>query len=478
LTIKDPNTIDSELVDAPPSIPLISAPFHKPKWEKRLPKLFLISALDARGTSLFLPVEIGTTDTSELHSVEALLDCGATGSLINRDFVHLKGMNTWTLSHNIPIFNVDGSPNKAGQISEVVNVVLCYKTHSERMLLAVSGLGKQSLILGYDWLKDHNPRIDWEKGEVEMTRCPLRCEGGRTLWKKQTRQKRIELRALRFCRDRPAPLLQEESEFEEEPLQMHHPSWELRDQLFLTRLLPEPDQVDLRATATTSQRLAEGARRSAEAQAAATPLPTYVAEFRSVFAKEDFDMLPEHRKWDHAIELIPGAEPKSSKVYPLSLLEQVELDAFLEENLCTRWIRPSKSPMAAPVFFIKKKDGSLQLVQDYCALNAVTVKNRYLLPLISELVSQLHRAWYFTKLDVRWGFNNVRIKPGDEWKAVFRTNRGLFEPLVMFFRMTNSPATFQTMMNDVFRTVIAEGIVVVYLDDILIFTKTERSGES
>jgi len=133
--------------------------------------------------------------------------------------------------------------------------------------------------------------------------------------------------------------------------------------------------------------------------------------------------------------------------------------------------------MAALVFFIKKKDGSLRLVQDYRALNAVTVKNRYLLPLISELVSQLRRAQYFTKLDVRWGFNNVRIKPGDEWKVAFRTNRGLFEPLVMFFGMTNSPATFQTMMNDVFRTVIAEGIVVVYLDDILIFTKTEEEHE-
>jgi len=133
--------------------------------------------------------------------------------------------------------------------------------------------------------------------------------------------------------------------------------------------------------------------------------------------------------------------------------------------------------MAAPVFFIKKKDGSLQLVQDYCALNAITVKNRYLLFLISQLISQLCRAQYFTKLDVRWGFNNVRIKPGDEWKAAFRTNQGLFEPLVMFFRMTNSPATFQTMMNNVFRTVIVEGIVVVYLDDILIFTKMEEEHE-
>ena len=133
--------------------------------------------------------------------------------------------------------------------------------------------------------------------------------------------------------------------------------------------------------------------------------------------------------------------------------------------------------MAAPVFFIKKKDGSLCLVQDYHALNAVTVKNKYPLPLISQLVSQLCGAQYFTKLDVYWGFNNVCIKPGDEWKAAFRTNRGLFEHLVMFFRMTNSPTTFQTMMNNVFRTVIAEGIVVVYLDDILIFTKMEEEHE-
>jgi len=124
LTIEDPNTIDSELVDALPPISLISAPLRKPKWKKRLSKLFSISALDVQGTSLLLPVEIRTTDMSELYSIEALLDYGATRSLINRDFVHSKGMNTWTLSHNIPVFNVDGSSNEAGQISEVVDVVL------------------------------------------------------------------------------------------------------------------------------------------------------------------------------------------------------------------------------------------------------------------------------------------------------------------------------------------------------------------
>jgi len=122
-------------------------------------------------------------DTSELHSIKALLDSKATRSFIDRDFICSKGINTWTLSHNIPVFNVDSSPNKAGQISKVIDILLCYKTHSERMLLAVSRLGKQSLILGYNWLKDHNPKVDWEKREVEMTRCSLLCEKEHALWK-------------------------------------------------------------------------------------------------------------------------------------------------------------------------------------------------------------------------------------------------------------------------------------------------------
>jgi len=110
-------------------------------------------------------------------------------------------------------------------------------------------------------------------------------------------------------------------ELEETTPQPYALDWESGDQLFLMRLLPELTQTDLRAMATTSQRLAEGARRSKETQANIALLSAYIAEFQSVFAKEDFDILPEHRKWDHAIELIPGAEPKSSKVYPLFPLE-------------------------------------------------------------------------------------------------------------------------------------------------------------
>ena len=133
--------------------------------------------------------------------------------------------------------------------------------------------------------------------------------------------------------------------------------------------------------------------------------------------------------------------------------------------------------MASPFFFVKKKDGKLRPVQDYRKLNEMTIKNRYPLPLISELIDKLTHAKIFSKMDIRWGYNNIRIKEGDEWKAAFRTNWGLFEPLVMFFGLTNSPATFQTMMNDVFREEIAEGWVVIYMDDILVFSKNEKDHE-
>jgi hypothetical protein len=102
----------------------------------------------------------------------------------------------------------------------------------------------------------------------------------------------------------------------------------------------------------------------------------------------------------------------------------------------------------------------------------ITRKNWYPLPLIDNLIHQLKDAHYFTKLDIYWGYNNVRIHEGNEWKATFCTNRGLFEPLVMYFGLTNSPATFQTMMNEIFQDLITEGVISVYLNDILIFTNS------
>jgi transposase InsO family protein len=243
--------------------------------------------------------------------------------------------------------------------------------------------------------------------------------------------------------------------------------------MFTTTLWPtRPFGTTIQASSTVSQHLSEAFTKNSNIKSFRDLVPESLHDFEDVFSKESFDALPERRRWDHAIELDRTPTSGPQKVYPMSIEEQAELDAFLQEALSTGRVRPSKSPVGAPVFFVKKKDGKLRFVQDYRALNAITVKNRYPLPLVDDLVNGLSEAKYFTKLDVRWGYNNIRIKEGDEWKAAFRTNRGLFEPLVMYFGLTNSPATFQTMMNDIFQDLIMEGVVCVYLDDILIFTKT------
>jgi hypothetical protein len=149
-----------------------------------------------------------------------------------------------------------------------------------------------------------------------------------------------------------------------------------------------------------------------------------------------------------------GFEPKSFKNYNLTPAEQIKLDKFLKENLEKGYIWPSQSPMASPFFFVSKKDSKLRPCQDYRYLNDWMVKNSYPLPLISEIMDKLKGTKYFTKLNVRWGYNNVRIRKRDKWKAAFKMNKGLFEPTVMFFGMCNSPATFQAMMDDIFMTMI------------------------
>ena len=203
-------------------------------------------------------------------------------------------------------------------------------------------------------------------------------------------------------------------------------------------------------------------------------VPLEYHEFLDIFDEEKANRFPESRKWDHKIDMKEGFEPKAFKNYNLTAEEQVELDAFLKENLEKGYIRQSESPMASPFFFVKKKDGKLRPCQDYRYLNVWTIKNAYPLPLIMD---KLKGAKYFTKFDVRWGYNNIRIRKGDEWKAAFKTNQGLFEPMVMFFGMCNSPAIFQAMMDGTFEDIVEEGFMLIYMDDILIFARLREHLE-
>ena len=222
--------------------------------------------------------------------------------------------------------------------------------HSEQIELAVTNLGNTDIFLGLDWLRFHNPSIDWSHSTVVFDRCPDKC-GYNPWWQNP-----------------------------ENKLQYHHING---DRLFLfdwEGYITKSNHLRTVKTKDTTER--------------------YVNEHPTVFNKQGFDLLPERRPWDHAIELTPGSKPVDCKVYPLNLNEQKVLDDFLEENLRSGRIRPSKSPMASPFFFVKKKDGTLRPVQDYRKLNKMTVKNCYPLPLIQELIDKLKDAKVFTKMDI------------------------------------------------------------------------------
>ena len=178
--------------------------------------------------------------------------------------------------------------------------------------------------------------------------------------------------------------------------------------------------------------------------------------------------------WNHVIEVKEGFVPRKGKVYLLSREEREEVREFIREQLRKGYIRPSKSPQMVPVFFIGKKDGKKRMMQDYRYLNEWTIKNNYPLSLISDVLENIRTKRVFTKMNLRWGYNNVRINEGDEWKAAFTILERFFESMVMFFGLTNSLAMFQAMMNELLRDLINTGKVAMFIDDVIIRMEMEE----
>jgi hypothetical protein len=203
-------------------------------------------------------------------------------------------------------------------------------------------------------------------------------------------------------------------------------------------------------------------------------LPAEYHDFKDVFSKTSADRLSEFRggQLDHSMPLEPNSQPPYLPLYNMSQLELQATIDYLKENLDKGWIRTSSSPAGAPILFVKKKDGSLRLCVDYRGLNKITIKDRTPLPLIKESLDRLRGAKIFTKLSLRAGYHNIRIKEGDERKTAFRTRYGLYEYTVMPFDLTNAPATFQHVINTVMKEFI-DDFVLTYLDDILIYSKDE-----
>ncbi|KAF8695026.1 hypothetical protein RHS03_08106, partial [Rhizoctonia solani] len=202
-------------------------------------------------------------------------------------------------------------------------------------------------------------------------------------------------------------------------------------------------------------------------------VPPKYHQYAKVFGEEELNKLPPHWHYNIGIELTKEG-PLNSPLYSMTNAESVTLKDWLRDKLKAGKICPSKSSISSPVMFVPKKDGSCRLVVDYCCLNNWTKKNVYLLPHPNNLMAQLCGARVFTKLDLWWGYNNIQVKEGDEWKTAFCTKYGLYKSLVMTFGLTNAPAAFQHFMNKLFKDLL-DVCVIIYLDDILIYSKTDAN---
>ena len=209
---------------------------------------------------------------------------------------------------------------------------------------------------------------------------------------------------------------------------------------------------------------------------APTKVPAKYSDFSHIFSEKEALVLLERTKLnEHAIELEGDKQPPYGPIYSLGLVELETLKAYIKTHLKTRFIRPSKSPIRAPILFDKKPDGSLCLYMDYRGLNNLTIKNQYPLPLISESLDRLGQAKQFTQLDLTSAYHQMRIKEGDKWKTAFRTRYGYFEYQMMLFGLSNAPASLQGYISKIPGKKL-NIFVIVSLDDILIYTEDPGQG--
>src|SRR5947208_4085382 len=416
---------------------------ESPTHTAMLRTIFPEAAFIPKQRQVKVPVQL---QSKSLHSnVHTLLDSGATDNFISPLIVNRFNIQTYGLPRPKVVRNVDGTKNSIGPMTDVVTLEVHYHNYKIPLCFYVMNLGDDAMLLGMPLLAAYNPEINWQTGIFSGDVIALTNDAHQ--WSSNQHKTYV-------------PEDEEEYSDEEDDL----------DYEFIPS--NERDMVQL-GKATTATELAiqavDPTKRTWQEQ-----VPEPYHQFGRVFSDEESHRFPESRPWDHAIDLLPEAPPTlDCKVYPLPEGQQDALDRFLDEHLAKGYIRRSNSPYASPFFFVKKKDGKLRPVQDYRALNNWTIRNTYPLPLIKELITKLVKKKWFTKLDIRWGYNNVRIKDGDQWKTTFKTNRGLFECMVMFFGLTNSPATFQTIMDVLFHEEIMAGCVIVYMDDILIVTESD-----
>jgi hypothetical protein len=360
------------------------------------------------------------------RAVSILLDTGATDSFVSPLVVERCGLVATRQDVRWEVELASGA--RVSVTSMVRECPIQIGSLTTLADLRVTPLGSYGLVLGMDWLYAHKARLDCHKKLVEC----LDDDGNASVI--SGIQRSISLRMI-------------------SAMQLKR-SMRKGCQMFAITISDRDDE--------------------AEQEASLDDYPI-LQEYADVFPSE-LPGMPPRRAVDFHIDLVPGAEPVSRAPYRMTTNELNELKLQLEELLEKGHIRPSVSPWGAPVIFVKKKDGSLRLCIDYRQLNKVTIKNRYPLPRIDDLFDQLQGARVFSKIDLKSGYHQLRIVDSDIHKTAFRTRYGHYEFTVVPFGLTNAPAVFMSLMNGVFRTFLDKS-VVVFLDDILIYSKNEREHE-
>ena len=366
----------------------------------------------------------------------ALLDSGATNNFIDRKTVKRLHIQTRNLPRPHILYNVNKTENKSGRITHYVDLKITRGMDVHVQRFYVADLGTNCFILGFPWLYEFNPEINWRNhtaNGLPLHICTMTKTAGDTT-------------AANLVRT----------------------ATEMHSRLAWTHEWKDGDEIVINHT-----NFAQEWAIQANQQKNHDPIPEEYRRHKKVFSEAEAQRFPPSQDDDHAIKLKPNAPPiLDCKIYPLNPTKTDALKKWIKEHLDKGYIQLSKSPYTAPFFFIKKKDGTLHPVQDYRALNAWTVRDVYPLPDINSLTRNLAGKCLFMKFDIRWGYHNVCIRDGDQWKAAFKTPEGLFEPMVMLFGQCNAPATFQHVMDRILRPLKLKYpyMIFVYMDDILIAT--------
>ncbi len=344
-------------------------------------------------------------------------------------------------------------------MSDAVLVNLHIQNHSEHINLGVINMS-YDILLGVDWLQKHNPLIDWESNQLTLSCCGTNLVQSRSgdaqpLNPVVSFESRNSLSSSATPGSLHVAMISAEDLFNSDHISA------------FGFIQLKPDSCSIALSDSTSDSPVSDIK---------SKVPEKYHGFINVFVDKEASTLPPH--WDHdlKIELEEGKILPFRPIYSLTLAEKEALRSYISDNLAKGFIHPSTSSAASPILFVKKSNGSLCLCVNYRGLNAITKQNHYPLPLVNELLNAVHGCHVFSKLDLKSTFNLLQIAPGDEWKTAFHTNEGLFEYLVMPFRLTNALAAFQSFIQWVLQEFL-DITCIVYLDDILVFSHTQEEHD-